>query len=539
MLQLIFSELSPSVTLRRKLREEEEKRNEQERIRKEQEVERARGLEEQKRKETLQENIRRELDKQEEQRRNTTDTQVRLQNFREQFRKYQEIERKKIEEAERIRKQDAERIRKMEDAVRARKIEAERIRKQESDRIRKLEEAERLRKHQDELKKQEDANRIRKQQIDKIRVQQAQHRLQNLRASAVACSSLAVETTDPRKVTLCFKFDSSKFTTIRQELFQCSGQFPTLRFEVNASNIRTQANRTHIFTEELNSSEIRLSLPFHLRLGYEYKFEVTVEMFSSLYHKNLPILTKEVKHKEVLVKSELKKLLQKAEDFLLYGGNNQELLVKYAYRNKPRHYFHNIRINKSNIMEVYIKDNNGDPGCPINGQINGLFFAVRPEPSTMDIPDVSLFGDTRIFFPVKELIQPATKFYFADFYCHKKIHYITFVATKSNSPADKFCEKHLLELSLNSNSFFYRRSFNTYFHLFHGIHEPAFYCCREPRVEILYTENIDLSKDYIQWESVPTIGRGSSTPGGLPKRQSCTTCNLYPFSLFITNANSF
>ena len=536
MLQLMFSELNLFATLRRQFREEEEKRNEQERIRKQEEVERVRGLEEQKGKKTVQENIRRELEKQEQKRRETTEFLDTFETVLYKFGVALEYQRKKTEKAETIRKPDAERTRRLEDAARARKIEAERIRKQESDGIRKLEEAERLRKHQDELKKQEDANRIRKQQIDTIKVQQAQHRLETFRETAIACCSLAVETTDPRKVTLCLKFDSSKFTTIRQELFRCSGQFPTHRFEVKASNIRTQANRTHIFTEELNSSEIRLPLPFQLKLGYEYKFELTVEMFSSLYHKNLPILTKEIKHKEVLVKSELKKLLQKAENFLLCGVNNNQLPVKHAYRNKSRHYFDNIRINKSDIMEVYIKDNNGDPGCPINGQIKGLFFAVRPEPSTMNIPNISPFGDTRIILPVRKLIQPETKFYFADFYCNHKIHYITLVATIPNSTADKFCEKYLLKLSLESNPFFYRRSSDPFFH---GINEPAFYCCREPIVEILYTENIDLSEDYIKWESVRTIGRGSSTPGGLPKRQSCTICNLYPFSSFTTNANSF
>ena len=522
MLQLIISEMRLFATFRRKFRQEEQKRSKQE-ISKEGEVKMAKKLEEHELQKTVQENIRREPGKQEQRGRNTTDTEEKHHKFPEQL----ENERRKREQAERMRKQEAEKItkveetkKKLEDAARIRKLEeAERIKKQEIDRIKKFEEAER---HQDELKKQEE---------------EAQHRLQKLRESTEACSSLAVKTSDPRKVTLCLKFDSSTFIRIRQEMFGCSGQFPKLKFEVKASNIRTQAIRTHVSTEEFNSYEVRLPLPLQLKLGYEYNFLVTVEMFSTLYHRSVTILTKEIKHKEVLVKSELEKLMQKAEDFQLCGTNNQQLPVKCAYRNKPRQYFDNIRINKSNIMEVYIKDNNGDPGCPINGQINGLFFGVRPEPSTMDIPDISLFGDTRIFFPVQKLIQPATRLYFADFYCHKKIHYITFVATKSNSPADKFCEKHLLELSLDNNPFFYRRPFTIFFN---GFYETAFYCCREPRVEILYTENIDLSQDYIQWQKdVRTIGRGSSTPGGIPKRQFCKICNLNPFSLFTTNVNSF
>ena len=530
---MIFSEFSLSATLGRKFREEEEKRNKEERIRREREEERARKLEERERNKTSLEKIRRELDNQEQQQRKTTDTQERLPNFLEQLKKYQEVVRRKREEAERIRKQEAEGSRKPEEAKSTRKLaeaarirkieEAERIRKQDSQRIRKLDESERLRKHEDELKKQEEANRIRKQKIARMRIQQAQHRLEQLRQTAKACSSLDVETSAPRKVTLCLKFDSSTFNRIRQEMCGCSGQFPTLKFEVKAQTIRTQAIRTHIFTEEFNSSEVRLPLPFQLKLGCEYEFTVTVEMFSSLFHTNVTILTKEKKHKEVLVKSELKKLMQKAENFLLCGINNQQLPVIYAYRNKPRHYFDKIRIHRSNIMEVYIKDNNGDPGCPINGQIQGLFFAVRPEPSTMNIPDISPFGDTRIKIPIRKLLQPETKFYFADFYCISDKHYVTIVATRPNSLADKFCEKYLLKLSLENNPFFKQKPFIPFFH---GIYEPAFYCCREPRVEILYTENIDLRQNYILWEKVRTIGRGSSTPGGIPKRPFCRLCNL-------------
>ena len=249
-----------------------------------------------------------------------------------------------------------------------------------------------------------------------------------------------------------------------------------------------------------------------------------MEIFSLHYGRYLTIFTKLKKHKEVLRKSELKLLMLKAMYFLSVGTNDQRLPVRYAYRNKPRHYFENIRNNRSNIMEVYIKDNNGDPGCPINGQIDGLFFAVRPEPRTIEMPHESLFGDTRIYMPVQKLIQQETKFYFADFYCHKKIHYITFVATSPNSKADIFCQKYLLQLSLDSNPFFYRAP-NPLF----SPNTPAqYFCCREPRVEILYTEDVNLNEHYIQWQrNVPTIGRGSSTPGGIPKRRFCARCNLY------------
>ena len=80
------------------------------------------------------------------------------------------------------------------------------------------------------------------------------------------------------------------------------------------------------------------------------------------------------RHRDVLQKWELKMLMNKAEDFELSETNGEKLPVVYAYRNKPHDYFENIKKNRMNIMEVYIKDNNGDPGCPINGKIEWVVF---------------------------------------------------------------------------------------------------------------------------------------------------------------------
>ena len=157
-----------------------------------------------------------------------------------------------------------------------------------------------------------------------------------------------------------------------------------------------------------------------------------------------PILTEVVKHKEELLVSELKKLMSKA---VRYQGewNNQWLKVQFAYRNKTAVYFENIMYRKKGIMEVYVKDSNGDPGCPINGEIDGLFFAVRLDPETGDIPNVSPFGDTHIIIPIEKLLHANMNLYFADFYCNntKQLHYVTLVATRLNSVADRFCNKHL------------------------------------------------------------------------------------------------
>ena len=89
----------------------------------------------------------------------------------------------------------------------------------------------------------------------------------------------------------------------------------------------------------------------------------------------MPFLTKMVKHREVLNKSELKRLMVKAEQYI-----SNCLPVRFAYRNKPCAYFQKIMYESHGIMEVYLKDNNGDPGSPINGKIKGRFlqFALIP-----------------------------------------------------------------------------------------------------------------------------------------------------------------
>ena len=152
---------------------------------------------------------------------------------------------------------------------------------------------------------------------------------------------------------------------------------------------------------------------------------------------------------------------------------------------------------------------------PLMEKSNGLFFGVRPEPSTMEIPTVSPFGRRRIILPIDKLVKYNT-LYFADFWCHNKIHYVTLVVTKPYTDADIFCREHLPNLSLERNPFlFCERSFT-----FRqgSAQKPEFYCCEEPRVEIFYTEDVYLDKDYINWDTVRTIGRGSSTPGGKTKK---------------------
>jgi len=51
------------------------------------------------------------------------------------------------------------------------------------------------------------------------------------------------------------------------------------------------------------------------------------------------------------------------------------------------------------------------------------------------------------------------------------------------------------------------------------------------KVELLFTEDIDVAEFLKRRgakivENVPTVGKGSSTPGGLPKNPNCHVCNL-------------
>ena len=122
------------------------------------------------------------------------------------------------------------------------------------------------------------------------------------------------------------------------------------------------------------------------------------------------------------------------------------------------------------------------PGVPSIG--------VRPEPTTMEIPTVSPFGRRRVILPIDKLVKSNRRLYFADFWCHNEIHYVTLVVTKPNTDAYIYCREHLPKLSLESNPFLYQDTFDPF--LQDGTKKPEFYCCEEPRVEI-FTQRMLIS----------------------------------------------
>lgn len=138
----------------------------------------------------------------------------------------------------------------------------------------------------------------------------------------------------------------------------------------------------------------------------------------------------------------------------------------------------------------------------------------------------SPFGSTRLIVPVNVMLELAPRLYFADFYCMRGMyHYITLVMTRRGSTADEFCSQHLLPLDIDdeaNNRFLFRQASTGEMRVAQGV-----------KVEVLFTENIDVNeltrrRGATIVEDVPTVGKGSSTPGGVPKNPNCPMCNIRP-----------
>lgn len=210
---------------------------------------------------------------------------------------------------------------------------------------------------------------------------------------------------------------------------------------------------------------------------------------------------------------------------ILYVTGCGHDICKYFYRTKSPAYFLDIDQNHGGVMEVYIKDNSGDAGSPINLTIKGTFFMASVRPGSNGEPiKVSCFGSARICIPVEQLLELAPNLYFADFYCMKStIHQVTLVLTKPGSDADNFCVQHLLPLNINNPT-------ESPFIFFDAAGQLRVATRDHLVVEVLFTENVNISQYPVS--TVPTAGKGSSTPGGIPKNSECTLCNLQPSSAF-------
>ncbi|XP_067675468.1 phytanoyl-CoA hydroxylase-interacting protein-like isoform X1 [Haliotis asinina] len=184
--------------------------------------------------------------------------------------------------------------------------------------------------------------------------------------------------------------------------------------------------------------------------------------------------------------------------------------VKFLYRNKSKAYFSTL---EKSIMKPQLKDGGGDPRCPINGKLEGVFFGVTLWNG--DLPDKSPYGDTRVAVPLERLFDDSTRLYFADFYCmdgQRDNHYVILVLTKKDTKADLFCKDRLILLDERKNEFL-------------GKEGSTYKTLRQNKVwvEVFYTNEVDISG--LERTKTGVIGKGSST-GGIRKTPGCKICNV-------------
>ena len=210
-------------------------------------------------------------------------------------------------------------------------------------------------------------------------------------------------------------------------------------------------------------------------------------------------------------------MLEKAKLNRSYNFRIEDSLpCKWLYRNKPPKYFDDIRDNHGNIMEVYVKDKNGDPASVINGRLHGLFFCANIDFCTGLPMTKTNFGSRRLLVPVDEMFMSAPNLYFADFYCnfaHPHPHYATLVMARIGSVADAFCRNRLPALSTMENPFLFRGE------------DGSWRVSTRIMVEVLYTEDINLNVFRNITHGTPE--RINIRHNGLPKLPGCKECNLY------------
>lgn len=272
-------------------------------------------------------------------------------------------------------------------------------------------------------------------------------------------------------------------------------------------------------TGSSTSSEEALTLN-DLKLGEHY------EVIFKFYFKGKVISTQKEQFCKNLVQNELLQLVKLALSHIMQlsgkciSSNHtvpalQKILV--FYRNKPAHYYNYIMTKRAGLMEPYLKNFGGDPGCPLNGKMNGLFFSastVLGNPNLL--PLESPFGELRFVVPCVLLLNVKKNLYFADFYCHYNTHHITLVVSSHGTHVDTFCRKTLIPLNLFDNPFLR-------LDLFGNCYLLQLHCLW---IEIFYTDFLNLYTPFCYIYKVPTFGRGTSNPRGIKKKVNCKVCNI-------------
>ncbi|XP_063404908.1 phytanoyl-CoA hydroxylase-interacting protein-like isoform X3 [Mytilus trossulus] len=311
---------------------------------------------------------------------------------------------------------------------------------------------------------------------------------------------------------------------------------PNSRYTFN-SNQKYQSDKTWILIFKQHGEKICFFIHTGKRLKFRLPFElhaarnceIKAIIGSVLYESDVvriianEVNSEKLRFKSYFTKQEYQALHNRTLSFIktLPGKFHT---IDYLYRNKSEMYFASVREYHSGIMKPYTKDHNGDPCSVINGHIDGLFFSTAVDFQTMKPLPESLYGPVRLHIDAITLFTPNFNLYFADFFCHYRVHYVTVVLTPKRSPTDQFCERRLLKLDIRHNPFIYLSETKEDFY------EVIVYLSNGLRVEVFYTEAVNISRiienQQGHFERVPIIGRGESRPTGIPKNGLCKICNL-------------
>ncbi|OPL32959.1 hypothetical protein AM593_09811, partial [Mytilus galloprovincialis] len=217
-------------------------------------------------------------------------------------------------------------------------------------------------------------------------------------------------------------------------------------------------DRFHVFIHV--GQQLDFTLPFNLPVATdcEVKFIVGCILKGS---KQMRLSKLEMNTSISFTKAEYETLYDKTTDFIKVKKGKFRS-IEYFYRNKSERYFDSITEHHRGIMKPYTKDHNGDPCSVINGRLGGLFFSTAVDSQTNRPLPCSPFGPLRLNISARFLFQPNLNLYFADFYCHYKVHYVTVILTRKDSTADIFCKERLKELDIHDNPFVYLKKSEAY-----------------------------------------------------------------------------
>uniref|UniRef100_A0A0N5BV90 PHYHIP_C domain-containing protein n=1 Tax=Strongyloides papillosus TaxID=174720 RepID=A0A0N5BV90_STREA len=228
-------------------------------------------------------------------------------------------------------------------------------------------------------------------------------------------------------------------------------------------------------------------------------------------------------HECTLTKATIKKLFTKSCE-LFADLKTTDSQISHLYRCKPQSYFDKIKQYNNGVMYPYPKDNTGHPGNPLTGKVRGLFFSGQLFNGN-EFPRRNPYGDKRFVIEAHKLLNPNIhNYYFSDMYCTKnsKIHIVTIVVCKKDTPEDAFCKKCLVYLPYKDNEFMYCiPEDNTYTYYWNWSIKNELVI----NFEVFYCGKVRISDGSIENVSCVT-GRGRTTPGGIGYNGDCKYCNI-------------